>query len=215
MKDYPKIQTLFKRDKKHRIIETQITTPELEFLQNNKWECTEKVDGTNVHIIYDQQNYSDCICVCGKTKNSILPKPLNDFLTSVFTKEKFEEVFCERLAFSTVSIFGEGYGENIQNPQRYLKGKVGFILFDVRINGLWLNRESCEDIAKKFNVPIVPIVGYKTIPEAIEMVRTGIISQVAEEDNVQAEGLVLRTPTGLLDRRGERIITKIKTKDFQ
>ena len=37
---------------------------------------------------------------------------------------------------------------------------------------------------------------------------------VAENKDLDAEGLVLTAPLGMLDRRGNRIITKIKTCDF-
>ena len=47
---YPKINTLFKRDEKNHIILDAFTTPEFEYLKNNEWECTEKIDGTNIRI---------------------------------------------------------------------------------------------------------------------------------------------------------------------
>ena len=54
-----------------------------------------------------------------------------------------------------------------------------------------------------------------SIPEAIEFVKEGFKSRIAENKDYDAEGLVLKAPLGLLDRRGERIITKIKTCDFR
>lgn len=113
------------------------------------------------------------------------------------------------------SIYGEGYGVKIQKGGNYIKDGVGFILFDVKVGRWWLNREACEDIAKAFEIPIVPLIGYMTIPEAIEFVKAGFKSTIAENKDYYAEGLVLKTPCGLLFRNGERIITKIKTCDFQ
>ena len=54
-----------------------------------------------------------------------------------------------------------------------------------------------------------------TIPEAIEYVKKGFKSTIAENKDYDAEGLVLKTPTGLLRRNGERLVTKIKTVDFR
>ena len=54
-----------------------------------------------------------------------------------------------------------------------------------------------------------------SISEAEEYVRNGFISQIAEDPTFEAEGLVLKTDLGLLDRSGQRLITKIKTRDFQ
>ena len=53
MKEYNKIQTIFKRDERNVIIPGDFTLPEFSTLKDLKWDCTEKVDGTNmsVHII--------------------------------------------------------------------------------------------------------------------------------------------------------------------
>ena len=79
---------------------------------------------------------------------------------------------------------------------------------------MYLLRENRDDIFKKLGVDIVPFMGTFTVDEAIEFVKKGFNSKVAEEPHL-AEGLVLRTPIGLQSRRGERIIFKIKTCDFQ
>ena len=50
--------------------------------------------------------------------------------------------------------------------------------------------------------------------EAIEYVSNGFKSAVAENKDLNAEGLVLTAPLGMRDRLGNRIITKIKTCDF-
>ena len=52
MEKYHKIQSIYKRDSanKNRFIMGEWATPELDYLQNNIWEWTEKVDGTNVRI---------------------------------------------------------------------------------------------------------------------------------------------------------------------
>jgi hypothetical protein len=51
MREYHKIQSVFKRDMetKHKtLIIGNFSTPEFEYLQNNIWEFDEKVDGTNL-----------------------------------------------------------------------------------------------------------------------------------------------------------------------
>lgn len=47
MREYPKIQTVWKRDDRGKIIVGEFATPEIEFLSRCDWEWTEKVDGTN------------------------------------------------------------------------------------------------------------------------------------------------------------------------
>ena len=53
--EYHKIQTVFLRDpetKYRTLLEGQFALPEFEYLADNKWVFTEKVDGTNVRIIW-------------------------------------------------------------------------------------------------------------------------------------------------------------------
>ena len=55
MNEYHKIQTIFKRDmtsKRKTLLEGQWTMPEFEYLAENKWVFTEKVDGTNIRVIF-------------------------------------------------------------------------------------------------------------------------------------------------------------------
>ena len=73
---------------------------------------------------------------------------------------------------------------------------------------------SMEDIAGKLGAPVVPYMGQFTIDEAIEFVKKGFKSTIAENKDYDAEGLVLKSPNGLCTRRGERIIFKVKTCDF-
>lgn len=90
---------------------------------------------------------------------------------------------------------------------RYIKDEVSFILFDVKIDKWWLRRPDIEEIAGDLAIKVVPVIGYMTFEEAIEYVSNGYKSLIAE-------GLVLKTDLGLLDRSGQRIIAKIKARDF-
>ena len=67
-----------------------------------------------------------------------------------------------------------------------------------------------EIIAKKLGAPVVPYMGQFTIDEAIDFVRKGFKSTIAENPDYDAEGLVLKPPDGLMTRQGEHIIFKIK-----
>ena len=41
------------------------------------------------------------------------------------------------------------------------------------------------------------------------------LERISQNKSDEAEGLVLKTPYGLLDRRAKRIIVKIKTVDYR
>lgn len=207
MNDYPKINTLYMRDENKLIIQSQYTKEEFHFLKYNLWECTEKIDGTNIHIDY----IGGEVRYCGRTENALIPTQLLLKLQELFTKEKLSDAFE-----GDVCIYGEGYGRKIQGCSgNYISNGVDFILFDVMINGYWLSRENCECIAEKLGLKIVPLVGYMTIPEAESKVESGFKSLISEDKNLFAEGLVLKTQCGLKARNGERIITKIKHVDFE
>ena len=219
--DYQKINTLFMRDENNLIMPNTMTCQEFEYLKNLQWECTEKIDGTNIHCDIWSEGVNVIITLCGRTDKAVIPAHLKAKLETIFTKEIILSVFEKQIAEATpespfqASIYGEGYGVKIQKGGNYMRNDVGFILFDVKIGKWWLNREACEEIANNIHVPIVPLIGYMTIPAAIEFVKNGFKSTIAENKDYDAEGLVLKTPCGLLFRNGSRIITKLKTCDFK
>lgn len=224
---YGKINTLYKRDmtkKGSPIIEGDYVCPEIEALANVKWEATEKIDGTNMSCEFIASDSK--IVIRGKTERAAIPNHLLNRMHDIFTVTKLREVFKRTDADGNevypnrVEIFGEGYGLKIQKGGNYIPDRCDFILFDVRITSsdgevLWLGREACEDIANKLNIDIVPLIGYFTIPEACDLVRKGFVSKISHNREYIAEGVVLRAPCGILDRRGNRLITKVKHCDFK
>lgn len=219
--DYQKINTLFKRDENNIIIPSVMTCEEFEYLKDCKWECTEKIDGTNIHIdLIGSQDNKVNISHHGRTEKAEIPVHLKQKLSNLFALDTLNTCFSDQWEDITrnglkVSIYGEGYGMKIQKGGNYISKDVGFILFDVKVGNWWLKRADCEMIASKLNVPIVPLIGYMTLQEAIDYVKKGFKSTIAENNDYEAEGLVLKTPFGLMFRNGQRIITKLKTVDFR
>lgn len=217
--EYQKINTLFLRDEKKVIIPSSFTCDEFEYLKDCKWECTEKIDGTNIRIYvsreYDgEDDWLYGVSFMGRNNKTTIPEHLNLKLQQIFYRVDWKIVFPSLMPGDSVCLYGEGYGNKIQKGSSYISNDVDFILFDVKYNDWWLGRKNCEDIANKCGIKIVPIVGYMTIPEAIDLVKKGFKSSISEDKNFIAEGLVLKTPQGLLSRDGKRIITKIKHNDF-
>lgn len=165
--------------------------------------------------------------VHGKTSAANMRPDEVELLNSLTTEEKLLEVFTQKkvskdgICFSVVPeseiiIFGETYGKGMQKGGgRYCKDRLKFIAFDIRVGNTWLLRSAVLDICNQLEIEVVPLVGYMTLAEAIDYVRRGFPSDVAEDDTLEAEGLVLKFPMNLLDRSGRRLITKIKTKDFR
>lgn len=208
MEEYPKIQSIFKRDEKtHKFIEGDWTLPEFEFLKDNLWEATEKINGTNIRVSWSSVN--KVVKFGGKTDDAQIPTFLLDRLLELFPREKFESIYPD----ITITLYGEGYGAKIQKGGgKYIPDGQDFALFDVLIGTWWLYRSNVEDIASKLGIKCVPIVCYISLVSAIEIVKNGILSHYGD---FEAEGLVLKPQVMLVNRKGERIITKLKNKDFQ
>ena len=208
--EYHKIQSLFKRDMsapKRPLIEGDWTLPEFAYLCHNNWVWTEKVDGTNIRIEYDG---CEAVDFKGRTDRAVIPAHLLEYLRETFHKNQFIDFTGE------VVLFGEGYGQKIQKGHNYIADGVGFILFDVRVGNWWLERDTVQALAEDvFDVPFTPVVGSGTLWEAIEFVRGGYTSLIADNENYQAEGVVVRPEVELFARNGRRIISKVKTVDFK
>jgi len=209
MKEFHKIQTVYKRDPetKHKtLIEGDFSLPEFEFLQNNAWVFTEKVDGTNVRVIFD----GETILFGGKTDRAQIPAALMNRLNEKFLPktDRFKEIFND----NPVCLYGEGYGAKVQPGGGKYRQDPDFVLFDVKIDEWWLQRHDVQDIAEKLGIDTVPVIGRGTLHEMVELAKTGFKSQWGD---FTAEGVVARPAVELKSRNGERIITKIKYKDFK
>lgn len=211
MEEYHKIQTVFHRNpdtKFKTLIEGKWSRPEFYVLKDIQWVCTEKIDGTNIRVIWDGENVS----FKGKTDNAEIPNHLLETLEKTFTKDKMLGKFND----TKVCLYGEGYGNKIQkNGKHYISNNADFILFDVKIGNWWLERVNVKDIAKDLNIKVVPIILLTTLTKAIELVKNDVFkSKISENKDLTAEGLIMTPTIQLFDRKGERIITKLKFKDF-
>lgn len=218
MKEYHKIQTVYKRnpDTNYKtLIEGEFSKPEFEYLKDCDWEWTEKVDGTNIRIIFNLS--AGVQQIKGKTDKAQVQPVLLEVLEKIFNIDKFDMVneLFNKIDDDTgdfvVCLYGEGYGNRINKGGKY-RSDHGFVLFDARIGHWWLKRETLVEIADKLGLEIVPVIGRGTLLEMVEKVRAGFTS---EWGNFQAEGIVARPAVDLMARNRSRIITKLKCKDFR
>ena len=206
MDEYHKIQTIFLRDPENNhktLLEGQYALPEFEYLAGNEWVFTEKVDGTNIRVMYD----GDAVRYGGKTDNAQIPARLIETLNGLFSVGRFREA-----SDAPMCLYGEGYGAKIQKGGGNYRQDQGFVLFDVNVGGWWLQCADVEDVAKKLGIETVPDIGRGTLPEMVGRAREGFASRWGD---FRAEGIVARPATELKTRAGKRLITKIKCKDFR
>ena len=210
MKEYPKIQTVFKRDpatKFRTLLLGDYSLPEFGYLAMNKWRFTEKVDGTNIRIMVKDGN----VTFGGKTDNAQIPAFLVDRLNQIFLADGKRRLLNEIFP-NGGCLYGEGYGAKIQKGGENYRADQDFVLFDVKVGDWWLEHHNVLDIAGKLGVDSVPTIGEGTLAVMIGLVREGFKSQWG---NFLAEGIVARPAIELRSRNGGRIITKLKHKDFQ
>lgn len=201
---YHKIQTVWTRDPDNNyrtLIAGAWARPEFDYLRDLDWEWTEKVDGTNIRVAWD----GEVVRFGGKTERAQIPTFLLDKLQERFTPTTMKDM-------PAMTLYGEGFGARIQKGgDKYIPDGVDFVLFDVWSAGLWLQRSLVYDIAHKLSPWVVPVVGQGSLTQMVDVVSGGIKSAFGD---FAAEGLVARPLMELQDRRGERIITKLKITDF-
>ena len=209
MKQYEKIETVFCRDTNgtKRLILDNYRNPTIAYLKDNMWLFTEKVDGTNIRVHWDGHKVE----FGGRTDKAQIPGPLLNKLNEMFMTTEAEELFEQTWGDKDVILFGEGYGPKIQNGGEY-RSDVSFILFDVLVGNNYQEREWVEKTAQMFNIDVVPIVLTGTVQDGIDYVMKHPRSTMG---TAMMEGVVGRPMIELRDRRGERVIVKIKWEDFK
>jgi hypothetical protein len=215
MKKYHKIKTVWLRDPENdfkTLLEGQWSREEFEYLKDLIWTWREKIDGTNIRVQWNKWGSDFApLDFQGKTDKAQIQPVLLARLPEIFSVEDMRSVFDDK----PVCLYGEGFGNKIQKAGKYyLPDRNDFILFDVWIDGIWLNRDNVERIAERFGIKVVPIIGEGTLMEAIEIVKIGFPSTISEVPQL-AEGIVATPKIELVCRDGSRIITKIKHKDFR
>ena len=212
MYKYPKIETLFKRDENFKVT-NEIRLPEFENIK--KWLITEKIDGTNIRIIYTPD---DKLLIRGRTDKASIPTFLLEELQNMFTVEKVKAILDNPIE-KGLCLYGEGYGARIQKGGGNYNQYNSFRLFDIWIDDCWLEWDSVEDIGNQLGIKTAPVIMETDIETAVELVKSRQMkSEVALEENVMytpAEGIVARAYPTMLFRRGNPIKWKLKVSDYK
>lgn len=134
------------------------------------------------------------------SEKSNIPSKLVEWFNTTFCNNEMEELFEQK--------FGEGYGAGIQAVgKEYLPATNDFIMFDAMVNGQYVNNEDSMQIAKH-----VPVICTGTIEDCVELIKTNPQSRLG---SCTMEGVVGRLPLNMYDGRGNRMIVKIKCRDFE
>lgn len=206
MREYQKIETVFERDPTNKkLIYGKYRNETVEYLKNNTWWITEKIDGTNIRVVWDGHKFS----FYGRTEKAVIQPPLLEKLNEMFNYEQ-EQVFEQMFGEKEVIIFGEGIGEKIQCG---LYGKeYRLLVFDIMINNKYLELSQAFEIAKELGLETVPTIyeGH-TLIDAIDLVQ----DYATNIKLGQIEGVVARPIFTLYDNNFDRVLVKIKVRDFK
>ena len=90
---YQKINTLWKRDEKNRIIQGDYSLPEFGYLADTLWLVEEKIDGTNMSydIYFGNDGSINRTEIHGKTENAKIPAGLLNEMNRIFGEPVLED----------------------------------------------------------------------------------------------------------------------------
>lgn len=210
MKEYHKIESVFIRntDGSKKLIEGCFNNPAVEYLKNNIWQFTEKIDGTNIRVCWDGHR----VTFGGRTERASIPAHLMNKLNDLFSGDETEQIFEQLFGEKEVVLYGEGYGDRIQAVGKLYTKDVNFILFDVLVGETYLQRDDVESVAKALGIDVVPVILEGTIQDGVDYVKTKPNSRIG---TAPMEGLVGKPRYEVRDRNRSRIVVKIKCKDFE
>jgi hypothetical protein len=223
---YPKINTLWKRNEKGIIIEGNYSCPE--FSNIKLWQVSEKIHGVNIRVEFDvfiKNGKVDIFNIkfFGKTDNAEIHPNLIKYLKETFTTERLSKMIIIKTkqtgnpkdeSFS-VTLYGEGVGPKIQKGGGRYRKDVVFILFDVMVGKWWLEGEDVYDVSQKLSIDCAPTLGLMNEEDIINLVKEGFKSNISEDKELDAEGIVARSFPIMLFKNGKPIYWKLKQNDFK
>lgn len=211
---YPKIETLYVRDERTHKVTDEIRCPE--FAAVNRWTVTEKIDGTNIRVAMLPDG---TVFYGGRTNEAQMQVSLVTWLRDNLPYEKLKAAFTTddgTMPVEVVTLFGEGYGEKIQKGGGNYRKGVSFRLFDVMVGRWWLKQSDVEDVADKLGIDHAPVLGVgMTIEQAERLVRCpSTVGELEGGLSFPHEGIVARSDPLMLMRNGDRVMWKLKARDF-
>ena len=127
---YVKINTLYKRDSKGKIMLGEYSRPEFEYLHDVKWRAFLKIDGTNMSYYWD----GHVLEIHGKSENADISAKLRAKMESLLTVEKMSELFPVKYDEEgneipqKVIIYGEGLAIFGTGRKEFVKNVLGLAI---------------------------------------------------------------------------------------
>jgi len=167
---------------------------------------TEKIHGTNSRFIFDNDGLH-----CG----SHLVWWAKDADTKNVWWQVAEQYDLESklMQIPNIVIYGETYGDGIQDLKYDLKGKYEFAVFDAfdTMGGRFLTFDELRSVCEGIGLPMIPSLYYGPFdPAKIEPMKDGA-STLAKHIR---EGIVIKSLENRFDERLGRVILKAKSEAY-
>ena len=210
MKKYPKISGLypFNGELKQFDAIDGCADRNVELLKNHMWLWSEKVDGTNIRLYWDGYD----LYLKGRTDKSQFSADQEEYLLDNVATDALKHLIEQMFKEKEVYIYGELHGKNIQKVGKLYSEDYQFRVFDIEIDGIWLERHDVQDLCGQLGLKHVPYILEGTIGDAEDWVMENKFSTFSD---APLEGLVGIPVGGFLDRQGKRIAVKVKYRDLK
>ena len=192
---------------------------------------TEKLHGTNckIGIVRDVDIFAGSMEVRRKRPRHKTPEGLEPyagfdddeikrntywFPWSIKSVQDLVNDLCERNAGKVITVYGEVYGSPIQSLAYGLMGKIGFRVFDVSVDGRYLDWNEFKVLCDKHEVPVVPVL-YRGPYSMDKMKELADGNTIMEGANHVREGIVVKPVKERTDPKIGRVVLKYIGTEYE
>lgn len=177
----------------------------LNYLKDTTWTFKRKLNGENIRVYWDGEQ----ALWNGKTDKFQCSPEFSKYMNETFLEELFEEYFGRD---KYVYLFGEHMGPKSQGNELGLD-KSEFVLYDVFTGNSWLGKKEIISIARIFGIrSCYDFMNFEKEEE--EGTLCELVDKVARGDFSNYEGIVATPKVECRYENGDRVIVKIKNKDY-
>lgn len=137
---------------------------------------------------------------------------------AVLGKKKDPNYSSVKMEEVPIYIYGEYFGCGVQKDGgRYIQNGNDFLVFDIEAQGWWVPKDIRDAWCKGLGLKQVPFIGIDTITNFEKMVMEGFETKVegVKDPSLIEEGIVCRPVIPVKNEHGNRIIVKIKYRDYK
>lgn len=167
----------------------------------------EKIHGTSAHLKWHEGKLT--FFSGGETHEKFV---------NLFDADKLARVFTENFATTQcITVFGEAYGGKQQGMSATYGPNLKFIVFDVKVDDLWLSVPKAHNVADKLELEFVDYVRISTDLTLLDEQRDRESTQAIRNGmgfGKVREGVILRPIVEVIKNSGARMIAKHKCAAF-